>query len=287
MPSSHLDTPLSRVIDLSDWEGGMGERWLRNLDAMEALLSPIGDALLRTADFQPSETVLEIGCGGGALSLEIARVLNKGGALTGVDINVDLAATALKRAKAAGIINANFIATDASKTNLKPQAYDRLCSRFGVMFFDDPLTALSHVRTLIKPKGQIDMAVWGSPFENPWMISAALVAKNYVDVPPYVPRAPGPFAFEDRDYFGDILKRAGFKSTEFTPLTGQLNLGSDAKFAQEFVFEALSVGQIIKSQSGTLIDKIAGAVRDHFEAHYQEGKGVLMDYKAWLVRAES
>lgn len=265
----------------------MGERWLRNLDSMEALLSPIGDALLRRADFHPSETVLEIGYGGGGMSLEIARILNGGGALTGVDINADLAAIAQKRAKVAGIINANFMATDASKTNLKPQAYDRLCSRFGVMFFDDPLTAFSHVRTLIKPNGQIDLAVWGSPFENPWMISAALVAKNYVDIPPYVPRAAGPFAFEDCDYFGDILKRAGFKSTEFTPLSGQLNLGSDAKSAQEFVFEALSVGQIIKSQSGTLIDRIADAVRDHFEAHYQEGKGVLMDYKAWLVRAES
>jgi ubiquinone/menaquinone biosynthesis C-methylase UbiE len=282
---SHPDDASSQDLDLRDWQGAMGERWLRNLDALETVLSPIGDALLNRADFQPGEKVLEIGFGGGGMSLEIAKVLQDGGSLTGLDINKELVETAGGRAKAAGIKNANFIASDASKTDLKPQTYDRLCSRFGVMFFDDPLAAFSHHHGLIKPSGQIDLAVWASPFENPWMISAALVAKAYVDIPPYVPRAPGPFAFEDTAYLGEILNGAGFKSIEILPLTGRLNLGSNAKTAQEFVFEALSVGQIIRSQSGAMIDTIAAAVRDHFEAHYQEGKGVLMDYKAWLVRA--
>lgn len=244
---SHQNEVTGQDLNLSDWQGHMGERWLRNLDALEAVLSPIGKSLLCNAHFQPSETVLEIGCGGGALSLQIASILSGGGLVTGIDINADLAAAAQNRARESGVMNAHFAVCDASKTHLKPQSYDRLCSRFGVMFFDDPLAAFTHLRSLIKPNGQLDCAVWGSPFENPWMISAALVAKNYVDIPPYVPKAAGPFAFEDAAYFGEILKQAGFKTPDFTALSGKLNLGSDPRTAQEFVFEALSVGHIIKT----------------------------------------
>ena len=120
-----------------DWAGEMGARWLANIDRLESMIAPIGDALLARAGFQPGQHVIDIGCGGGATSLAIASAVGSSGSVVGIDISPDLIAKATERGVAAGVPNARFECADASLYQAETP-FDRLFSRFGSMFFQNP-----------------------------------------------------------------------------------------------------------------------------------------------------
>ena len=127
------------AITMEDWSGEMGERWLANLKGFESTIAPVGEALLAHADYRPGDRVLDIGFGGGASSMAIARAVAPGGEVLGVDISPDLVAATTRRAAAEGVANARFICADAARVTVPDAPYDRLCSRFGSMFFAEPV----------------------------------------------------------------------------------------------------------------------------------------------------
>lgn len=193
-PHHHAD-----ALKYEDWAGEMGARWLANLTGFEGTIAPAGEALLAHAAYQPGERVVDIGFGGGATSLAIAQAVAPDGGVFGIDISPNLAAATTRRAAAAGIANARFICADAATASVPEAPFDRLCSRFGSMFFSEPVPAFANLRGLLKTGGRLDLAVLGPPQQNPWMLEGMAVARRHVEMPAPVPRAPGPFAFEERD----------------------------------------------------------------------------------------
>ena len=275
---------------LEDWAGEMGARWLANLTRFEGMLAPIGTALLTQADYRPGERVLDIGCGGGATSLAIARSVAPAGRVLGIDLSHDLTEAATQRAAATGLDNVRFRCADAATVMLEEEPHDRLCSRFGSMFFAEPVAAFANLRRLLRPDARIDLAVWGPPPENPWMIEGMIVARRHIDLPPPVPRAPGPFAFEDRDYLTAILAGAGYGETVITPLTGQLAVGgpgATAVEAQAFVGSAMAFAQILHEQPAATRDAVVADLVSLYDRYYLPGEGVMMNYKVWLVSARA
>lgn len=146
-----------------DWAGEMGLKWLANLSLFEEMIAPIGNALLARADYQPGETVIDLGCGGGGTTIAIAKQVADAGRVMGIDISPDLIAAAQERDGESGYSNVGFTCSDASIVELSDAPYDRLFSRFGSMFFDEPQIAFSHLHGLLKKGGRIDLAVWGPP----------------------------------------------------------------------------------------------------------------------------
>ncbi|WP_240344828.1 class I SAM-dependent methyltransferase [Novosphingobium sp. THN1] len=144
-PHHHAD-----ALKYEDWAGEMGARWLANLTGFESTIAPAGEALLAQAAYQPGERVVDIGFGGGATSLAIAQAVAPQGEVVGIDISPDLAAATARRAAAAGIANARFICADAATVALPEMPFDRLCSRFGSMFFSEPVPAFANLRGLLK-----------------------------------------------------------------------------------------------------------------------------------------
>jgi len=271
-----------------DWAGEMGLKWLASLSLFEEMIAPIGDALLARADYQDGETVIDLGCGGGATTLAIASAIAPSGKVMGVDISPDLVAASQKRATKAGMTNIDFTCADASTVKLPDAPYDRLFSRFGSMFFEDPVSAFSNLHGLVRKGGRIDLAIWGPPRDNLWMMEMMGVVRNHVEVPPAVPRAPGPFAFEDLEYFGEIMDGSGFTNVDVIAYEGLQpvgGVGATPEQAVAFAFSALAVGRLLSDTGDAVFAAASKELTDVFARHHVPGKGVMMQGKAWLASA--
>lgn len=282
------DEPGSGALNYEDWAGEMGTRWLANLTSFEGTIAPAGDALLARADYRPGEHVLDIGCGGGATSLAIARAVAPDGTVLGIDVSPDLVRAADHRAAQAGLHNARFICADAATVTLDGEPHDRLCSRFGSMFFAEPVPAFAHLRSLLRSGGRIDLAVWGPPPENPWMVEGMMVARRHIELPAPEPRAPGPFAYEDRDYLREILAGAGFSQIEIAPATGLLPVGGPGATpdeARQFALQGMAFGKALLDHPAAVRAAVAAELLDLYGWHVRPGEGVMMGYKVWLVSA--
>jgi SAM-dependent methyltransferase len=271
-----------------DWAGEMGARWLANLDHFEGMIAPIGQALLDRAGFVPGERVLDIGSGGGATTLAIAASVAPGGVAVGVDISPVLVDAATTRAEAAGVANVRFLCADAGSAALDDAPFDRLFSRFGSMFFQQPIAAFSHLRSLLLHDAKVDLAVWGPPRENLWMMEMMGVVRSHVEVPAAIPRAPGPFAFEDLDYLNDVLLGAGFNGVEIVAYEGLQPIGGPGVKPDEaarFALASMAVGRALDDQGAEIRQRASDDLVALFERHFIAGQGVMMACKAWLVRA--
>ena len=282
--------PHADALKYEDWAGEMGARWLANLQGFEITIAPVGDALLARAAYSSGERVLDIGCGGGATTLAIAQDVQPGGEVLGIDISPELIAATTRRAAAAGITNARFLCADAASVTLPDGLYDRLFSRFGSMFFAEPIPAFANLRKLLKPEGRIDLAVWGPPQQNPWMLEGMAVARRHVELLAPVPRAPGPFAFEDLDYMREILNGAGFQGVDIIAAKGLLAVGGPGATpnqAQQFACNAMAFGQVLLDYPESVQQSVQTDLVELYGKHHRSNEGVMMGYTAWLVSAQA
>lgn len=281
--------PAPEALKGEDWAGEMGERWLASLDRFEGMIAPIGAALLARADYQPGERVLDLGCGGGATTLAIAEVVGPQGTALGLDIAPMLIGRARQRAADAGSA-ARFVCADAATAQLAEQPFDRLFSRFGSMFFAEPVPAFVNLRTMLKSGARIDLAVWAHPRDNAWMMEVMGVVRAHVEVPPAVPRAPGPFAFEDLGYLEEILAASGFAGMDVVAYQGEQAVGGPGATPEEatnFVLASMAAGRILAEQGGTVLAAARADLTALFARHHRAGEGVMLGCKAWLVTARA
>ncbi len=272
-----------------DWAGEMGARWLASLDRFESMIAPIGAALLERSGYVPGERVLDLGCGGGATTLAIAKAVGPDGAALGLDVAPMLIARAKERAAAAGS-TARFVCADAATASLAEAPFDRLFSRFGSMFFEAPVPAFTNLRAMLKPGARIDLAVWANPRDNLWMMEMMGVVRSHVEIPPAVPRAPGPFAFEDLGYLGEVLEGAGFAGMDVVAYEGLQAVGgpgSTPEEATDFVLAAMAVGKVLAEQGDAVREAARADLNAMFARNYREGEGVMLRAKAWLVSAHA
>lgn len=273
-----------------DWAGEMGLKWLANLSLFEQMIAPIGEALLARADYSAGDAVIDLGCGGGATTLAIANTVTSSGRVRGLDISPDLVKAARDRALKSGALNIEFTCADASNVQLADAPYERLFSRFGSMFFEDPISAFSNLHGLLKKGGRIDLAVWAAPQSNLWMTEMIGIVRNYAEIPPAVPRAPGPFAFADLEYLGEVLSASGFAEIDTIAYEGLLPVGGiDATpdKATEFALTSMAVGRLLGDQGDDVIEAASRDLTELFTHHYLPKKGVMMQAKVWLVTASA
>ena len=273
-----------------DWAGEMGAKWLANLAQFEGMIAPIGAALLKHADFKPGERVLDIGCGGGGTTISIGQAVAPSGEVVGIDISPDLTNASTKRASETGVSNIRFLCADAASVQLPDAPFDRLFSRFGSMFFAEPHKAFANLHSLLRPGARIDLAVWGPPRDNLWMMEMMGVVRRFVDIPPAIPRTPGPFAFEDLDYLKEVLASGGFSRVEISLHQGLLPVGGrnvEPQEAASFVLSSMAVGRALDEHGQDIRAAAEADLTEMFKEHYVAGQGVMMQGKAWLVSANA
>lgn len=268
-----------------DWAGERGARWLRDVDVMEAMLQPIGEAVLQQAHYRHGERVLDVGCGGGWTTRQIGQSVGREGLAFGLDVSADLVAEARRRA--AHLPQVGFQAGDAATSVPAEAPFGRLFSRFGVMFFEDPPAAFAHLASLLASGARLDMAVWANPKWNPWMMEMRRVVGAHVELPSPAPLAPGPFQLADPDYHQPMLEAAGFTGLERTLLELPLLMGGPGatpETAAGFALGAFSAGEAAEAAGSGVLKAVTADLEALYRTHVTPD-GVSMPAAVWLLSA--
>lgn len=269
------------------WNGDAGQRWVDDQEAMDATLAPFGEAAMEAIGVPRGGEVIDLGCGCGGTTLELARRTGPMGRVLGVDISTPMLARAVQRANGASLDHTLFVNTDASSYPFEPQAFDVAFSRFGVMFFDKPAAAFANIRKALRPQGRLGFVCWRALAENEWVTVARDVALRHVAPPePAGPGAPGPFAFAEPAHVASVLGRAGFTGITLRPFDHAMRHEGDVAEIAATMARMGPASRLIadapEDVRGRIADDLAEAI-----APRHDGKGIDLAAAAWIVTANA
>jgi len=268
------------------WNGTDGEFWVAHQDRLDRTLSPVIEALLAFAAPRPGSTVLDVGCGCGATTIELARAVGPTGRVLGLDVSGPMLQLATERLR--DFENTTCLLGDAAELKLDDLGAELITSRFGVMFFGDPVAAFTNLRTALVPAGRLRFACWRPIAENPWLqIPLHAVYEHAPRLPKPHPEEPGPFSFADPDRVTRILTDSGFTTPTFTPLDIEMDLSAGGTF-EDAVFQASAMGpakRALADQSDDVREAAIDAIR-RVLTPYASTSGVKLPGAVWLVAAD-
>lgn len=262
--------------------------WLDVEQAFEEFASGPGLAAMDQLPLEAGQRVLDIGCGGGPTTLELARRVGPAGEAVGLDISDELLVAAAARAEAAGVVNARFLHADAQTHPFEPGSFDAAYSRFGVMFFDDLVGAFANIRSALRPGGTLAFVSWQSVFLNEWIIVPTLAAAQVLGSLPTPPAAgePSPFSLSEPDRVREILEGAGFGDVASIPAAEAVPVGEE-RIAQ-LAHNSMRLGAV-RDMVSEADDATRQRVAEAIEAALRERvvDGVLRLTRAVLVVSAS
>ena len=267
------------------WNSSSGEPWVEMQALLDQVLEPLERLVVETACPVEGGQVLDIGCGCGATTLAMARRLGPDGHCMGLDISRLLLAAARARAAAEGVTNVTFVEGDAQTIALDRGKYDAVVSRFGVMFFDDPVAAFANIRRGARSGATLTFVAWRSSAENDFITMAARTAAPLLPPePPSDPGAPGQFAFADRSRVAAILEASGWSAIDIRPVdvTCQMNERDLMAFATRLG----PVGQALRQADASTADRVTAALRPAFARFVADGL-VRFTAACWLATARA
>ena len=278
--------PTDNSEQIAEWNGAMGQLWAEKQREFDFIVAPFGNAALKAAMPKVGERVLDIGCGCGDTSIEIARIVGAAGAVLGVDVSQPMLDVARSHGAQSQLRNLEFRRADASDAEL-PTAIDLLFSRFGVMFFGQPAPAFSHMRKSLRAGGRCVFVCWRTPRDNAWAMAPLAAARAAMGVAPPAadPHAPGPFAFADEERLRAILADAGFGSINFQRFDASLTLGTSPRNAAQRVLSIGPVSRFVREVGVEHLPVITGAVERAFTSIATSDGRVILPGSTWIVSA--
>jgi SAM-dependent methyltransferase len=286
-PSSSANAQQDRF-----WNDVAGPLWVRAERWFDRMLGPHGELAVIALDPQPGERVLDIGCGFGTTTRQVAEAVGPNGSVHGVDISSPMIERA--RERSAGHSLVSFAVADAQVAALaEPDApFDAVVSRFGVMFFDDPVAAFTNIRRAVRAGGRLAFVCWQGPGQNPFFaLGPSLIRPMLPDPPPPPdPLAPGPMAFADPDRVRHLLDDAGWSDVVVTPHSVPMRFDLDGSDGTE-----AAMAQVTESELGRLArqqldddryQQFVGRLREELGTHRRDGV-LQLDSNIWVVTAAS
>lgn len=266
------------------WNGPAGRAWVETQEVLDLMFKPLEDLLVEAVLAGPGRRVLDVGCGTGSTTLAVARLPGAEGRCVGIDISEPMLSAARARAEREHT-SASFIRANAQDHAFEPASFDMIISRFGVMFFDDPVGAFANLRRAAKDDAELRFISWRSPSENPFMTTAERAAAPLLpNLPARRPDAPGQFAFADAHRVRRILEESGWTRIDIQPLDVVCTLPE--KDLLRYLTRLGPVGQRLHEVDERTRSQVIEVVRAAFEP-YVDGAEVRFTAACWNVSARA
>ncbi len=270
------------------WNGPESAHYVDHADRYDRQLAPFMDALMDHIRLEASDTVLDIGCGSGATTVAAARVARRA---VGADISVPLLTLARERAESAGVGNVEFVIADAQTHDFGAGAFDRIISQFGIMFFDDPLTAFSNLHRSLAPGGRAVFVGWQGLSANDWLMVVGKAVAEHADLPQLggLAGGPGMFALQDPRETAALLTASGFTEVTVDACTPSLLAGGGGSVddGAEFLLSTGMVRGLLERVPSEHRDSTMAAIRDELAQRHEPGVGVRLGAAGWLIAAHA
>lgn len=291
-------TAAGNADQVEDRNGEVGQRWARNQDRLDRAFQPLTTALIERAAPRQGERVIDVGCGCGDLSLALAERVGPDGRVLAVDVSRPMLDRGRSRQQAlntAGWAAIDWQEADAAAWPFPPAAFDLLISRFGVMFFGNPVAAFQNMRQALRPGGRLTMLCWRPLRDNAWVAIPRAAILQVVPAPEQPPpNAPGPFAFADAAHVGAILAQVGFTAVASGAIDAALDAsstqgGTDAAALEDAVEFAVGFGPasaLLRDIDEPTRERATAAVRNALRQH-AGGARPSMGAACWLFTAEN
>ena len=273
------------------WSGVLFDRFVQYRDLVVAGLKAHGDAAMRLLPPEPGDRVLDIGCGFGDTTQQLAALVGADGHVIGVDVAKPFIEASIAEAKEAGVGNVGFFATDVQIGDLRGP-YDYAFSRMGVMFFANPVQALRNIRGALRPGGRLVAVVWRRKLDNEWLHRAEQVTEKYLEEPEEpedVRCGPGPFSMANADTVSEQLQIAGFERPSFTRCDLPIKLGNDLDHAVDFNMAIGPAAELLRICPADQVERLRPKVREEIRevlTDYMQADGTVMGpASTWIVTA--
>jgi len=247
------------------------------------------EAIFPSLRVKEGDSVLDVGCGFGDTAVALARRVGPKGRVVGVDCCEAFLRSGRDDAKDAGLENVSFVNDDALFMTFEPE-YDFVFSRFGTMFFANPVVGLRNMRTALKPGGIVTHIVWREPGDNPWLSMAKDVVLRFLPAPGDDARTcgPGPFSMADRDMVADMMAAAGYREIAFERVDAPVLVGDTVEDAIDFQLALGPAGEVFREagdKAEAKRDDIVAALAEAIAAHQTDAEGIVMGSSSWVISA--
>jgi ubiquinone/menaquinone biosynthesis C-methylase UbiE len=270
------------------WNGPEAAHFVDNADRYDRQLEPFTQALLERVGSDPDRIVLDVGCGSGATTLAAAATAERA---VGVDLSEPLVELARRRARDARIANAEFVTADAQTHDFAAGAFDVLISRFGLMFFDDPVRAFTNIRRSLDDDARAAFVSWQGLHANEWLMVIADAVSRHAELPEFggQARGPGMFALSEPDEIATLLGAAGFDQVECDSYTPTIVVGGGGGLDDSVDF--LLAGGMPRGLLGfvdpSARDDVLRTVHVELADRYEDGVGIRVGTAVWMVTARA
>lgn len=269
--------------DSSDICGAADRARVEVQEALDRQLAPLGARAMAALSPMPGECIADIGCGAGQTSLDLAKAVGTSGVVLGIDVSAFALEAAQHRARHCPLLK--FVQHDAQTYPFEPETLDAAFSRFGVMFFPDPIAAFKNIRRGLKRRGRLAFVCWRSEEDNDVDEVPLRAARPFLKPqPPLNPHAPGPFSFADPERVRMVLTDAGYVDIEIVSHDEKVRSG-DLETALTLALRVGSLGKIVREEpalSSIVAEPVRAALAEH---HGQDG--VMLNAATWIVTARS
>jgi protein-L-isoaspartate O-methyltransferase len=273
------------------WSESAGQAWVDFQDQMDRQLAVVSAAVVAALQPAVGEAILDVGCGCGATTLDLAKAVGATGRVVGLDISVPMTALAARRLADAGSHHASTVLGDAQVMNSANvgEPFDAVFSRFGVMFFADPVAAFKNLRALTKPTGRMAFVCWQEARLNRVFYDLGReLAAIFPNQPAPDPHAPGPMAFADAQRLRSILTDAGWSNIEITGHIAPMQLFGTTDFdvALQASLRIGSAARALQTADAETTQRIHAAARRVLESQWTNN-GAIVDSATWIVTARN